>query len=368
MTSLCSQDLGSCHAASTTTTLTSETLTMTCTRHFTHAALFALASLFPFCTPAQSLAPPHAPLVEGKPVPVMAHPAQMSLLNSTTPALAANKKLVHEFWRTVMLGGQAAKSADFLADNFVEHDPLLPTSRAAFQRYVAEHSKPTSVPAMITDLVTLVAEGPFVAMVQVAHYPEPDNAKLNYTSARFDLFRLEKGRITEHWDSTLFRAGQQVPDYGKDNAVPVSGTPGTAQLPLLANADPGLFINKRLAFDLWRNIPEGGREELADIYLAPTYIQHNPNAATGREGFKEYFKRRPDSDVESYLETPLVAMVAEGDLVVQVLQTTRNQNGKTYQVPWFDMFRIENGVVAEHWDTASKGEIPAATPGGALGL
>jgi predicted SnoaL-like aldol condensation-catalyzing enzyme len=327
-----------------------------------------LASALSAAHAAESLAPPHAPIVEGKPVPVVAHPDQTKLLVSTLPALAANKKLVHEFWRTVIVGGQSDKTADYLTDTFIEHNPLLPTGRTAFQRYVAEHSKAMAVPTTIPDLVSLLAEGPYVVLVLISHYPEPDNSSNTYTSTRFELFRVEQGRIAEHWDSSLFRAGQVVPDYGQQNAVPVTGIAGNAQHALLANASPQLFVNKRLAFDLWRNIPEGGQEDLADLYLAPTYIQHNPNAATGREGFKEYFRRRPDSNVESYLETPLVAMVAEGDLVVQVLQTTRKQNDKTYQVPWFDMFRIENGVVAEHWDTASKGEIPAAVPGGALGL
>ncbi|MGP1664841.1 MAG: nuclear transport factor 2 family protein, partial [Rhodanobacter sp.] len=94
------------------------------------------------------------------------------------------------------------------------------------------------------------------------------------------------------------------------------------------------------------------------LYMDPIYIQHNPNAATGRAGAVEYFSRRPDTPIETFITAPLVALVAEGDLVVQVLETEREQNGVTYQVPWFDMFRIESGRVIEHWDTASKGELP----------
>jgi len=49
--------------------------------------------------------------------------------------------------------------------------------------------------------------------------------------------------------------------------------------------------------------------------------------------------------------------------VVQVLETEREQDGVTYKVPWFDMYRMENGRVIEHWDTASKGELPAIMQG-----
>jgi predicted SnoaL-like aldol condensation-catalyzing enzyme len=317
---------------------------------------------------AESLAPPHATLVEGLPVPVTAHPEQLTLLDSTLPELAANKRVVFDYWRTVIVGGQVEAIERFVSDDFTEHNPLLPTGRMAFQEYLADKVEPKPVADTIADLVTIIAEGPFVVVVLVAQYPEPEGSDETYTSTHFELFRVVDGKIAEHWDSTLFRAGQQVPNHGDNRALPVIGAVGGDQYALLANADPALFVNKRLAFDLWRHIPEGGREELAELYLDPLYIQHNPNAATGRAGFQEYFARRPESNVESTLETPLVAMVAEGDLVVQVLQTERAQNGVTYTVPWFDMFRIAGGRVIEHWDTAAKGELPAATPGGPLSL
>jgi predicted SnoaL-like aldol condensation-catalyzing enzyme len=316
---------------------------------------------------AESLAPPHAPLIEGLPVPVTAHTDPRSLLASAQPELAMNKQLVYDFWRNVIVGGKAADAGQYLHASYTEHNPLLPTGARAFQDYLARNAQPGAVPATIPDLVTLVAEGPYVALVLVAQYPEA-NGTDTYTSTHFELFRIDGGLIAEHWDSTLFRAGQQVPDFGADKALPVTGLKGTAQYALLASDNPDLFANKRLAFDLWRTIPEGGREELSELYVDPSYIQHNPNAATGREGFREYMARRPDSDVESWLETPLVAMIAEGDLVVQVLQTERVHEGLTYSVPWFDMFRVENGRVIEHWDTAAKGEIPSATRTGPLGL
>lgn len=312
---------------------------------------------------AESLAPPPAELVAGLPVPVTAHPDQLSLLASDNPQLAANKKLVFDMWRTILLAGQVEQADRFLTEGYIQHNPTAPTGRAAFQQIFSSFvPRQDNIPETIPELVTLVAEGDYVVLALISHYPEPDGSGKTYTSTHFDLFRIENGLIAEHWDSAQLRAGLNVPTPENGGPLPVVGTQGLAQHAMLFNDDARLFANKRLAFDLWRHIPEGGREEMAELYLDPIYIQHNPNAATGRDGFKEYFSRRPDSPIESFLEDPLVAIVAEGDLVVQVLQEERPHpdTGETYYVAWFDMFRIAGERVIEHWDTASKGELPAA--------
>jgi len=324
--------------------------------------LLLFVSLATTVVQAQSLAPPHSRLVAGEPVVVTAHPDQAFLLQQADPQQATNKRRVYDFWRTVILAGRTDTIDRYLAEDFVEHNPLLPSGRQAFTDYISSRTTPQDIPAEIPDLVTLVAEGPYVVMATVTYYPEADGTG-TYTSTHFEMFRLDAGLIAEHWDSWLFRSDQRVPNYGANAARPVLGITGTAQFDQLYSDDPDLFVAKRLVFDLWRHIPESGREELADLFMDPIYIQHNPNAATGRDGAVAYFSNRPDTPISTTLEAPLVAMIAEGDLVVQVLETDREQNGVNYKVPWFDMFRLENGRVIEHWDTASKGELPPIMQG-----
>ena len=310
-----------------------------------------------------SLAPPYAPIVAGLAVPVVAHPDQQALLQSKIPQLAANKRLVYDMWRTIILAGQVDKADTYLTQQYMQHNPMVPTGREAFKTFFASFVKrQDQVPATIPELLTLIAEGDYVVLALVSHYPEPDGSGKTYTSTHFDLSRIENNKIAEHWDSEQLGKGMNVPSAENGGPLPVVGVQGLAQHAMLQNADPQLFSNKRLAFDIWRHIPEGGREEMAELYLDPIYIQHNPNAATGRDGFKEYFSQRPDAPIQTFLGDPLVAVVAEGDLVVQVLQEERPHpdTGVTYYIAWFDMFRMHNDLVIEHWDTASKGELPAA--------
>ncbi len=127
---------------------------------------------------------------------------------------------------------------------------------------------------------------------------------------------------------------------------------------LLASSDPHLAANKRLVYDFWREVFEGGHMELADKYMAEGYIQHNPNVATGRAAFIEAFSKRvKPRAIEATVRTPMVAIVAEGDLVVLAFVREGSDPkdlSKKYTTTWFDMFRIESGKIAEHWDAAQK--------------
>jgi predicted SnoaL-like aldol condensation-catalyzing enzyme len=92
--------------------------------------------------------------------------------------------------------------------------------------------------------------------------------------------------------------------------------------------------------------------------MAESYIQHNPTVATGRAAFVTFFSRiaKPVS-IARTVKAPLVSIVAESDLVV--LSFVREladpkDAAKKYTTTWFDMYRIEHGKIAEHWDGAQK--------------
>lgn len=143
--------------------------------------------------------------------------------------------------------------------------------------------------------------------------------------------------------------------------------PGQAQEPVIADPDhtsmleskdPKLAANKQLVYDFWREVFEAGHMDLAPKYMTETYIQHNPNVATGRQAFVEFFSsiKKPQA-IDDKVKAPLVAMVAEGDLVILTFVSEKpdpKNTGKTYTTTWFDMFRIENGKIAEHWDPMTR--------------
>lgn len=125
---------------------------------------------------------------------------------------------------------------------------------------------------------------------------------------------------------------------------------------LLASTEPELAANKQLVYDMWRTLIEARDTTAAERYLAEDYIQHNPNADTGRAGVLAFFASLGEPlPVQDRVQTPLVSIVAEGDYVALV-QVDEYEQPRPYTTTWFDLFRIEDGLIAEHWD---HGRLPA---------
>jgi len=91
--------------------------------------------------------------------------------------------------------------------------------------------------------------------------------------------------------------------------------------------------------------------DAAPRFLRPDYIQHNPNVPTGLNGFMDTFRARFAQPLPADYKRELLNIVAENDLIIiYVRQTWTSRDGKYHQSLWFDMFRVQDGKLAEHWD------------------
>jgi predicted SnoaL-like aldol condensation-catalyzing enzyme len=142
-----------------------------------------------------------------------------------------------------------------------------------------------------------------------------------------------------------------VVSWGASAQVPVTGNPNHEKM--LQSSDPKLAANKRLVYDFWRTLLEARHVEEAPKYMAEDYIQHNPNIPTGRKPFVAFFSTLPKQELKPQVSRPLVAIVAEGDLVTLAFvheEEDPRTPGKKYTTTWFDMFRVKDGKIVEHWD------------------
>src|SRR5580700_11975678 len=117
--------------------------------------------------------------------------------------------------------------------------------------------------------------------------------------------------------------------------------------------------NLDMVLEWWRVVIQGGHLDQAPKYQAEDYIQHNPNVNTGRAGFVEFFSKfsKPKDPIPDKLDNPPVVMGAKGDFVWLIFETEQKVPGdasKTYHANSFEVIRIQNGKVQEHWDSAMK--------------
>ena len=134
-------------------------------------------------------------------VPVVPAADQEALLASADPKLAANKKLVWDFWREVLEAGHMDQAERLMAEGYIQHNPNVPTGRAAFVAFFTQHVKPRPVqPRIAAPLVSIVAEGDLVILSFVHPTADPKDATKKSTTTWFDMFRIESGKIAEHWD------------------------------------------------------------------------------------------------------------------------------------------------------------------------
>lgn len=134
-------------------------------------------------------------------------------------------------------------------------------------------------------------------------------------------------------------------------------TPAADVEALFHSADPRLDAMKQVAYHIERDLLEAGHWELAYRYLTERYLQHNPNAASGRAGVVKYFANAPRRPIPVKTALKIVAVTAEGDLVtVASVREYKDPKdpAKTYTSTWFDMWRFKDGKADEHWDCAMK--------------
>jgi len=125
--------------------------------------------------------------------------------------------------------------------------------------------------------------------------------------------------------------------------------------PALA-ADPE--TNKKVVIDFYEKGLNQKDYEAAARHFGPHYIQHNPTAPDGPEGFKRLVTLLKEKFPNSHSEIKRV--IAEGDYVVLHVHSVREPGQRGRAI--VDIFRLENGKIVEHWDVIQ--DVPETAANG----
>jgi predicted SnoaL-like aldol condensation-catalyzing enzyme len=151
----------------------------------------------------------------------------------------------------------------------------------------------------------------------------------------FDIFRFENGKIVEHWDNLQETAPANPSGNSMiDGAATASDLDQTeANKALVAQFVDDILVNGRL-------------EKLAGYFDGDSYIQHNPQIANGLSGLGAALEAMAKAGITMKYDK-VHKVLGEGNFVLVVSEGSFG--GKP--TAFYDLFRAENGKIAEHWDT-----------------
>ena len=121
-------------------------------------------------------------------------------------------------------------------------------------------------------------------------------------------------------------------------------------LPVLAQADTA--ANKATAIEALTATLGKGDIAAVDQFFDPAYIQHNPDITNGTEALKGLITMLHDS---GKFKADIARVIADGDLVA--FHGRYEGFGPTPMVA-FDVFRMKDGKIVEHWDNLTVEAAP----------
>lgn len=122
--------------------------------------------------------------------------------------------------------------------------------------------------------------------------------------------------------------------------------------PIPAAADDTREANKKTVVEFYEAAINRKDFEAASKFFGPRYVQHNPNAPDGIEGFKAFLGFLREKFPQSRSEIKRV--LADGDYVILHVHAVRTPGERGSAI--VDVFKLENGKIVEHWDVIQ--EIP----------
>lgn len=117
--------------------------------------------------------------------------------------------------------------------------------------------------------------------------------------------------------------------------------------------------NLQLVRDWWRTVIWSGHLEFVPKFQAENYIQHNAEISTGRAAFLKVFSvgNKPTNPIPDKTDEIVPLAGARGDFAWMMREYKKDDAADPHHSGYgdgFDLLRVENGQIQEHWDVASR--------------
>ena len=234
------------------------------------------------------------------------------------------KRQIHDLLKGIETGDPSSVEV-VNEDKYIQHNP---------------HNREGS--EGLAELFGRLAEtSPRVAIVRVFEDHDYVFAHTEYdfdhVAIGFEVFRFEDGFAVEHWDNMQPKVDAPNPSGRTMNDGPAEpGDLGNTE----ANRDfVTAFVNEVLI--------EGRLERLGDYVDTRVYAEHNPYLSDDLSGLRSAVGRSAANGDRAVDYQRTHRVLAEGNFVLTVSEGFRSGIHSSF----YDLFRVADGKVVEHWDT-----------------
>lgn len=223
--------------------------------------------------------------------------------------------------------GDTEKAKELLAPGYIQHNLAYGTGAEAFVGSVAYLS---SAPVKTTvNNIRAFEDGDKVFLQTVYNFAGAGE------QVAFDIFRFDAdGKIAEHWDNLAAKAEPNPSGHtqidGYDSLEDIDKTEA----------------NRELVKNFLVDVMQGKHPEKTPEYFeGDAYIQHNTGIADGLSGLGAALEALGKQGIAMIYNT-VHQVLAQGNYVLAVSEGTFGGAATSY----YDLWRVENGKIAEHWD------------------
>lgn len=208
-------------------------------------------------------------------------------------------------------------------DKYIQHNPQTHEGGEG----LAALFKRLSLTSPRVNIVRMYSDGDFVF----------GHTEYDFSTSRvgFEVFRFEGDQAVEHWDNIQARKGPNLSGHtmvdGPAEALDLHKTEDNRSL-------VAAFIDEVLiAHQLHR----------LQTFVSATCTEHNPYLADGLPALRGALESQHVDGTPAINYERRHRILAEGNFVLSVCEGLR----EGLHTSFYDLYRIDNGMLVEHWDT-----------------
>lgn len=238
---------------------------------------------------------------------------------------ADNKAFVLEALENTLLAGDVDAVDQYFAADIIQHNEMFANGIEAQKGVVAFLAGSGAFKA---DYVRVIADDDLVAVH--ARYEGFGETPM----IAFDVFRVEDGKIAEHWDNLI-----------PEQPANPSGRTQTDGATAITDLDKTEANKAKVEEFLTRALINHEQVDFTQYINPAHYDQHNPMVADGLDGFGAFMAEMAQQGITmDYSEIHQV--IGEGNFVLTLSEGALGDNPTAF----YDLFRLEDGLIVEHWD------------------